>query len=242
MLAVALLMNGGPASVYGPRALAAFDEFAPPAGAPSTRRPDGPARVGRALRRRRPGLDRGTEPVPRRRGRRAGTGPGARPRVRRRPQRRLARRAGMDARPVSTSPRSASTRRGAWRRRAPRAVEWVLADVTEYRPRGRGLRPRRSSCTCISPRRRGGSRSGAPRRRSRPAARCSSSGTTSRTRSAGWGGPQDAAVLYGPDDVVTDLGCARDRESRTGPTARYTTDDGDKVAIDVLVRAVRRRG
>ncbi len=29
MLAVALLMNGGPASVYGPRALAAFDEYAP---------------------------------------------------------------------------------------------------------------------------------------------------------------------------------------------------------------------
>ena len=31
VLAVALLMDGGPASVYGPRALVAFDEFAPPA-------------------------------------------------------------------------------------------------------------------------------------------------------------------------------------------------------------------
>lgn len=30
-LAVALLMDGGPASIYGPRAWAAFDEFAPPA-------------------------------------------------------------------------------------------------------------------------------------------------------------------------------------------------------------------
>jgi AhpD family alkylhydroperoxidase len=29
VLAVTLLMDGGPASVYGPRALAAFDEFAP---------------------------------------------------------------------------------------------------------------------------------------------------------------------------------------------------------------------
>jgi AhpD family alkylhydroperoxidase len=29
VLAVALLMNGGPASVYGPRAWAAFEEFAP---------------------------------------------------------------------------------------------------------------------------------------------------------------------------------------------------------------------
>jgi AhpD family alkylhydroperoxidase len=31
VLAVALLMNGGPATVYGPRAWAAFDEFAPKA-------------------------------------------------------------------------------------------------------------------------------------------------------------------------------------------------------------------
>lgn len=31
MLGVCLLMNGGPASVYGPRALAAFAEFAPDA-------------------------------------------------------------------------------------------------------------------------------------------------------------------------------------------------------------------
>jgi AhpD family alkylhydroperoxidase len=30
VLAVALLMDGGPVSVYGPRAWAAFDEFAPP--------------------------------------------------------------------------------------------------------------------------------------------------------------------------------------------------------------------
>ena len=35
VLAVALLMNGGPASVYGPRAWVAFDEFAPPTTAAS---------------------------------------------------------------------------------------------------------------------------------------------------------------------------------------------------------------
>jgi AhpD family alkylhydroperoxidase len=35
VLAVALLMNGGPASVYGPRAWAAFDEFAAPTAAAS---------------------------------------------------------------------------------------------------------------------------------------------------------------------------------------------------------------
>jgi AhpD family alkylhydroperoxidase len=35
VLAVTLLMNGGPTSVYGPRAWAAFDEFAPPTTAPA---------------------------------------------------------------------------------------------------------------------------------------------------------------------------------------------------------------
>ena len=35
VLAVSLLMDGGPASVYGPRALAAFDEFAPPEAPPA---------------------------------------------------------------------------------------------------------------------------------------------------------------------------------------------------------------
>jgi len=35
-LGVALLMDGGTASVYGPRAWEAFEEFAPPAPAPGT--------------------------------------------------------------------------------------------------------------------------------------------------------------------------------------------------------------
>jgi SAM-dependent methyltransferase len=56
--------------------------------------------------------------------------------------------------------------------------------------------------------------------------------------SEGWGGPSDAAVLYGPDDVVADLVglevVKAERVRRPPPT-----DDGEKIAIDVLVRATR---
>lgn len=57
----------------------------------------------------------------------------------------------------------------------------------------------------------------------------------------GWGGPQDPAVLYGPDDVVAAIGdltvVRADRVRR--PVA---TDAGERVAIDVLVRATRPAG
>jgi SAM-dependent methyltransferase len=56
--------------------------------------------------------------------------------------------------------------------------------------------------------------------------------------SDGWGGPRDSAVLYGPDDVVADLvgleTVKAERVRRPVPT-----DDGEKIAIDVLVRATR---
>lgn len=56
--------------------------------------------------------------------------------------------------------------------------------------------------------------------------------------SAGWGGPRDSAVLYGPEDVVGDLVglemVKAERVQRPVPT-----DDGVKIAIDVLVRAMR---
>ena len=57
-------------------------------------------------------------------------------------------------------------------------------------------------------------------------------------RSVGWGGPKDSAVLYGPDDVVADL---RGLEMVKAERVRrpVPTDDGEKIAIDVLVRAKR---
>ena len=55
----------------------------------------------------------------------------------------------------------------------------------------------------------------------------------------GYGGPQDPAVLFTPDDVVSDLGgleiVRAERVRRP-----VTTDAGEVEAIDALVRAVRR--
>ena len=57
----------------------------------------------------------------------------------------------------------------------------------------------------------------------------------------GHGGPQDSSVLYGPKDVVADLrGLPGLRVERSEPVQRQvTTDDGERTAIDVLVRARR---
>ena len=53
--------------------------------------------------------------------------------------------------------------------------------------------------------------------------------------SVGWGGPSDAAVLYGPEDVVADLdGLEQVKAERV--RRPVPTDDGEKIAIDVLVR------
>lgn len=58
---------------------------------------------------------------------------------------------------------------------------------------------------------------------------------------AGYGGPRDAAVLYTPEDVVTDLaevaGLAIVRAERV--TRPVGTDAGEIEAIDALVRASR---
>ncbi|MCO8129069.1 class I SAM-dependent methyltransferase [Acidimicrobiia bacterium EGI L10123] len=56
----------------------------------------------------------------------------------------------------------------------------------------------------------------------------------------GHGGPQDAAVLYTPDDVVTDLegtGLTVTKAERVDRTV--STPDGDRTAIDALVVATR---
>lgn len=56
----------------------------------------------------------------------------------------------------------------------------------------------------------------------------------------GWGGPKDTAVLYGPDDIVTDIeGLDIVKAERIRRAVQ--TDDGERTAIDVLVRAVRPR-
>lgn len=57
--------------------------------------------------------------------------------------------------------------------------------------------------------------------------------------SGGYGGPQDPTVLYGPEDLVPDLGgIAVQRAERVRRPVE--TDTGERVAIDVLVRGQRR--
>jgi len=57
----------------------------------------------------------------------------------------------------------------------------------------------------------------------------------------GYGGPQDASVLYGPDDVVGALDGAGEATVERAERVRrpVATDDGTVDAIDVLVRARR---
>ena len=56
--------------------------------------------------------------------------------------------------------------------------------------------------------------------------------------SAGWGGPQDPAILYGPADVLADIeGLQVTRAERV--ERDVATELGPKVAIDVVVRATR---
>ena len=54
----------------------------------------------------------------------------------------------------------------------------------------------------------------------------------------GWGGPQDPAVLYGPDDVTADLD-ALEIAKATRVERPIPTPEREKTAIDVLVRATR---
>ncbi len=52
----------------------------------------------------------------------------------------------------------------------------------------------------------------------------------------GYGGPTDAAVLFTPDDIVRDLpGLVVERSERV--RRRIAIDDGEREAIDALVRA-----
>jgi hypothetical protein len=56
----------------------------------------------------------------------------------------------------------------------------------------------------------------------------------------GHGGPQDAEVLFTPDDVVSDLEPTDLTIIKSGRVQRkVTTPDGDRTAIDALVTARR---
>ncbi|HET9092314.1 MAG TPA: class I SAM-dependent methyltransferase [Acidimicrobiales bacterium] len=55
----------------------------------------------------------------------------------------------------------------------------------------------------------------------------------------GYGGPQEPSVLYRPEDVVADLADALEIEKAEVVERPVSTDEGERVALDLLVRAVR---
>ena len=62
-----------------------------------------------------------------------------------------------------------------------------------------------------------------------------------RNLDTGYGGPKDPGVLYRAEDVAADLGGTGLELVRAGPVDRpVETADGERVAIDALVRARRR--
>lgn len=60
-----------------------------------------------------------------------------------------------------------------------------------------------------------------------------------RNLSEGLGGPQDPDVLYGPQEVVGDIGSVLTIERAEDVRRPVLTPDGDATAIDLLVRARR---
>ncbi len=122
-------------------------------------------------------------------------------------------------------------------------VAWVLADLLEYQPPARGYDLVIVLYLHLSATDRN--------RVHEAAARALRSGGTllvvghDRSNLAhGHGGPQDPAILFTPEDVVDDLagvpGMSIVRAERV--TRTVSTDEGERTAIDALVRAVRSSG
>ena len=117
------------------------------------------------------------------------------------------------------------------------SVQWELADVTEYTPS-----PESFDLVIVMYLHLPEAARGVAFRHAAAAVAAGGSllvvGHDITNRTVGWGGPRDSAVLYGPEDVVIDLDrletVKAERVRRPVPT-----DDGEKVAIDVLVRATR---
>jgi hypothetical protein len=55
----------------------------------------------------------------------------------------------------------------------------------------------------------------------------------------GWGGPQDPSVLYRADEVIADLGDGLVFERAEVVRRQVDVPDGEKTALDLLVRARR---
>ncbi|HEY5011897.1 MAG TPA: class I SAM-dependent methyltransferase [Acidimicrobiia bacterium] len=117
------------------------------------------------------------------------------------------------------------------------SLRWRLADVTEYEPPPEGFDLVIVMYLHLPP---------GPRRTAfgRAAAAVAPGGTLLvvghdiTNPDAGWGGPRDTTVLYGPDDVVADIE-GLEIVKATRIERPVATDEGEKTAIDVLVRGTR---
>jgi SAM-dependent methyltransferase len=116
-------------------------------------------------------------------------------------------------------------------------VEWVVADLVDYSPPERAFELVIAFYLQVT---------AGDRARILPAAAESVAeggtfllvGHDSRNIADGYGGPQDPAVLYTPDDVVADLpGLEVERAALVERPVE--TPDGVRVALDALVRAHR---
>lgn len=116
-------------------------------------------------------------------------------------------------------------------------AEWVVADLLEYRPEPGGFDLVILFYVQLAEAER--------RRVVRAGADAVALGGTfllvahdSSNLAAGYGGPQDPAVLYTAEDVVADLeGFRIERAERVERPVE--TPDGERIALDALVRAVR---
>jgi SAM-dependent methyltransferase len=114
-------------------------------------------------------------------------------------------------------------------------VKWTLADVTTYQPQAAGFDlvtilylqlPAEPLAAALSN----------AMRALAPGGTLLVVGHDTTNLTHGYGGPQDPAVLYGPDDIVTNLdGLAIDKAERVRRPVQ--TDQGTGEAIDALVRA-----
>ncbi len=117
-------------------------------------------------------------------------------------------------------------------------VEWVLADLRSYRPAEAAYdlvvvlylhlpaHERRAVHAAVA-------------RAVRPGGVLLVVGHDVTNLTEGYGGPPDPSILFTPDDLVADLaGLSIERAERVERVV--PTDDGERRAIDALVRAVRR--
>jgi SAM-dependent methyltransferase len=119
------------------------------------------------------------------------------------------------------------------------SVQWERADVTEYQPPAEGFDlvivmylhlPEASRRVAF--RRAAGAVA--------PGGTLLVVGHDNTNPNEGWGGPKNTAVLYGPDDIIADV-AGLDIVKAERVRRPIQTDDGERTAIDVLVRAVRSR-